>query len=129
LYRSLNDSELPYTYRVHVCAGKPAGEPTADYVKGAAMAAVKTLQGYVDEGNEVKGRNWTQDRGYGHIDQIEHLTKKFKLTVISTICANRKGLPKHFRDARGRPEGDYQVLFNEETGMSIHSEIVKKKSG
>jgi hypothetical protein len=93
------------------------------------MAAVKTLQGYVDEGNEVKGRNWTQDRGYGHIDQIEHLTKKFKLTVISTVCANRKGLPKHFRDARGRPEGDYQVLFNPETGMSIHSEIVKKKSG
>jgi len=75
---------------VHVCAGKPAGEPTEDYVKGAAMTAVK---------------------------------------VISTICANRKGLPKHFRDSRGRPEGDYQVLFNEETGMSIHSEIVKKKSG
>jgi hypothetical protein len=93
------------------------------------MTAVKVLREYVAEGNEVKGRNWTQDRGYGHIDQIECLTKEFKLTVISTICANRKGLPKHFRDSRGRPEGDYQVLFNEETGMSIHSEIVKKKSG
>jgi hypothetical protein len=109
--------------------GKPAGEPTEDYVKGAAMTAVKVLREYVAEGNEVKGRNWTQDRGYGHIDQIECLTKEFKLTVISTICANRKGLPKIFHDSRGRPEGDYQVLFNEETGMSIHSEIVKKKSG
>ena len=44
LYRSLNDSEVPFTYRVHVCAGKPASEPTEDYVRGAALAAVKTLQ-------------------------------------------------------------------------------------
>ena len=52
------------------------------------MTAVKVLREYVAEGNEVKGRNWTQDRGYGHIDQIERLTKEFKLTVISTNCAN-----------------------------------------
>jgi len=129
LYRSLNDSELPYTYRVHACAGKPAGEPTEDYVRGAALVVVKILQEYVDEGNEVKGRNFTMDRGYGLYDLVEQLTKKFKLTVISTICPNRKGLPSHFRDAKGRPEGDYQVLFNEENGMSIHSEIVRKKSG
>jgi len=33
LYRSLNDSEVPYTYRVFACAGKPEGEPTDDYVR------------------------------------------------------------------------------------------------
>ncbi len=129
LYRSLNDSEVPYTYQVHVCAGKPAGEPTEDYVKGAAKAVGKCLDAYVAQGNEVKGRNITIDRGYGHIDLIKELGDKYRLTVISTICSNRKGLPKHFRDARGRPEGDYEVLFDVSSNMSIHSEIVRKKSG
>jgi len=77
---------------VHVCAGKPAGEPTADYVKGAAMAAVKTLQGYVDEGNEVKGRNWTQDRGYGHIDQGDGLRG-----TIKSSSTRRRGCPSTAR--------------------------------
>ena len=77
----------------------------------------------------MKGRQFTLDRGYGLYDLVENLTKNFKLTVICTICANRKGLPSHFRNPKGRPEGDYQVLFNEENGMSIHSEIVRKKSG
>ena len=73
-----------------MCAGKPASEPTEDYVRGAALAAVKTLQDYVDEGNEVKGRNFTLDRGYGLYELVEQLTVKFKLTVICTICSNRQ---------------------------------------
>ncbi len=129
LYRSLNDSEVPYTYRVIVCAGKPAGVPTEHYVKGAAKAVVKAVRDYVNEGNEVKGRNMTMDRGYGCIELVEELTREFKLTVICTVCANRKGLPDHFRNTKGRPEGDYQALFDEASGLSIHSEVVKKKSG
>jgi hypothetical protein len=105
------------------------GEPTEDYVRGAAKAVGKCLDAYIAQGNEVKGRNITMDRGYGHIDLITELGKKYKVTVISTICPNRKGLPKHFRDAKGRAEGDYQILFDESSNMSIHSEIVRKKSG
>ena len=63
----------------------------------------------MDVGNEVKGRNVTVDRAYGQYELAEELLDKFKLTVVSTICANRKGLPKHFRDTAGRQEGDYQV--------------------
>ena len=176
LYRSLNDSEVPYTYRIFPCAGKPEGEPTDDYVRhgsrnemniwvlyvsfhrklnnhfcrlffivvnpkvlnlflfqshsepaknqkfvlivsllsiqfscfvfirGAAQACVKTLQDYVDEGNEVKGRNITVDRGYGQLELVEELTNRFKLTVISTICANRKAV------LRNRNRGDPNFL-------------------
>jgi hypothetical protein len=112
-----------------VVAGKPVGEPNENYVKGAAKAIIKCLEAYVAQGNEVKGRNITVDRGYSHYDLFTELGGKFNLTVIGTICANRKGLPKHFRETRGRPVGDYQVLFDEASNISIHSEIVKKKSG
>jgi hypothetical protein len=98
-------------------------------VRGAAKAVGKCLDAYMAQGNEVKGRNITVDRGYGHIDLLTELSTKYKLTAISTICSNRKGLPRHFRDPKGRPEGDYQVLFDESSNLSIHSEIVRKKSG
>jgi hypothetical protein len=129
LYRSLNDALVAYTYQVHVCAGKPAGEPTEHYVQGAAMTIVKCLDAYIAQGNEVKGRNLTIDRGYSHFDAVQHICEKFQMTVVGTICPNRKGLPKHFRDPRGRKLGDYQVLFDTDSNINIHSEIVKKKSG
>jgi hypothetical protein len=129
LYRSLNDASVPYTYQVHVVAGKPEGEPTESYVKGAAKAIGVCLEKYAAQGHEIKGRNITIDRGYTNYDLVRELGAKYSMTVIGTICSNRKGLPKHFRDPRGRDVGDYQVLFDTESDVSIHSEIGKKKSG
>jgi hypothetical protein len=34
------------------------------------------------------------------------------MTVVGTICANRKGLPPTFRNPAGRPVGDYQVRWD-----------------
>jgi len=129
LYRSLNDAEVAYTYQVHACAGKPVGEPTAHYVQGAAMSIITCLDAYVAEGNTVKGCNVTIDRGYSGYDPIQHIGEKFEMTVVGTICANRKGLPAHFRNPVGREVGDYQVLWDKDSNVNIHSEIVKKKSG
>ncbi len=129
LYRSLNDAELPYTYQVHVVAGKPAGEPTESYIRGSAETIISCLEKYKSQGHELKGRNLTTDRGYTGYELLQELTTRFKMTCVGTIQANRKGLPKHFKDPRGREVGDYQVLFDEDSNISIHSEIAKKKSG
>jgi hypothetical protein len=69
------------------------------------------------------------DRGYTNYDLVRELGSQFNMTAIGTICANRKGLPKHFKDPKGRAVGDYQVLFDEDSNISIHSEIGRKKSG
>lgn len=129
LWRSLNCSVFAYTFQVHVCAGKPAGEPTQHYVLGAAKTIITCLDAYIAQGNSVKGCNLTIDRGYSHFDAVQHISKKYTMTVVGTICSNRKGLPKHFRDHTGRELGDYQVLFDMDSNINIHSEITKKRSG
>ncbi len=129
LYRSLNDAEVAYTYQVHACAGKPAGEPTEHYVQGAAMTIITCLDAYVAEGNSVKGCNVTIDRAYSNIHVVQRLGEKYQMTAVGTICSNRKGLPPHFKNPVGRKVGDYQVLWDVDSNINIHSEIVKKKSG
>jgi hypothetical protein len=44
LYRCLNDSEVAYTYQILPCAGKPEGEPTEHYVKGATVSVLHNLR-------------------------------------------------------------------------------------
>jgi hypothetical protein len=129
LYRSLNDATVAYTYQVHACAGKPAGEPTEHYVQGAAKTIITCLDAYVAQGNSVKGCNVTIDRAYSNYHVAQHISNKYQMTVVGTICANRKGLPQHFKNPVGREVGDYQVLWDMDTNTNIHSEIVKKKSG
>ena len=57
------------------------------------------------------------------------LREEFGMTALGTIQANRKGLPKAITSTEGRPVGDYQVLYDESSNITIHSEICKSKSG
>jgi hypothetical protein len=61
LYRSLNDSTRAYTYRSHICAGKPNSNPTEHYIKNIEEIVIATLGGYAKK-KEVRGRNLTGDR-------------------------------------------------------------------
>jgi hypothetical protein len=61
LYRSLNDSRRAYTYRSHICAGRPVSNPTEHYVQGIEEVLMRTLKLYAAK-KEVKGRNLTTDR-------------------------------------------------------------------
>jgi hypothetical protein len=51
------------------------------------------------------------------------------MTCLGTIQTNRKGLPKRFTAVENRAVGDYQVLYDTSSNISIHSEIFKNKSG
>lgn len=51
------------------------------------------------------------------------------MTCLGTIQSNRKGLPRAFTAVDNRPVGDYQVLYDVASNISIHSEICKNKSG
>lgn len=105
------------------------GEPTEHYVQGAAKSIITCLDAYVAQGNSVQGCNITIDRAYSQVTAIQAICKRFKVTIVGTICNNRKGLPVHFKNTTGREIGDYQVLWDTESNMNIHSEIVRKKSG
>lgn len=105
------------------------GEPTENYIRGSAETVTACLEKYAAQGHELKGRNLTTDRGYTGYELVNELTTRFQMTCVGTIQTNRKGLPKNFKDHRGREVGDYLVLFDESTNISIHSEIVKNKSG
>lgn len=129
LYRSLNDSEIPYTYVIHPCAGKPEGEPTEHYIRSAADILVSNLEKYAEAGHELRGRNLTMDRGYTSYDVVRRVENQFRMTSIGTIQANRKGLPKDIVSTTDRPVGDYRVLYDEGSKISIHSEVCASKSG
>ena len=60
---------------------------------------------------------------------LSRCKEQFDMTCLGTIQANRKGLPKDFTAVNNRPVGDYQVLYDEASHVSIHSEIFKNKSG
>jgi hypothetical protein len=93
------------------------------------MTIVTCLDAYVAQGNSVKGVNITIDRAYSHVNAIKTICKKFQITIVGTICSNRRGLPEHFKNPKGRAVGDYQVLWDMNSKMNIHSEIARKKSG
>jgi hypothetical protein len=127
LYRSLNDSKLPFTYRSIVYAGRPAEEPTENYMVGVEETVVELLRRYGAK-NELKGRNLTTDRFYTSVDLADTLLTEFNMTCLGTLTANRKGLPGEFKSLVGRQEGDYLVLFEESGKMSLHSWVVNTKS-
>jgi len=129
LYRSLNDSEFPLTLQIHACAGKPEAEPTEDYVRSPKDVALRNLKKYEEGGNDLQGRQLQADRGFTCYELVKDLETQFKMTFLGTIQANRKGLPKSFTATEGRPVGDYMVLYEENSNISIHSEIFKNKTG
>lgn len=55
--------------------------------------------------------------------------QQFNMTCLGTIMTNRRGLPKTFTNTVNREVGDYQVLYDETSQISIHSLICKSKSG
>jgi hypothetical protein len=110
-----------------IYAGRPAEEPTENYVVGVEETVVELLRRYGAK-NELKGRNLTTDRFYTSVDLAETLEKEFKMTLLGTLTANRKGLPEAFKNMAGREEGDYMVLYQENGKMSLHSWVVNTKS-
>jgi hypothetical protein len=128
LFRSLNDAIRAYTYRAHIYAGRPARDPTEDYIQGIEEQVVETLGRYAAR-KEVKGRNLTTDRLYTSEALANRLLEDFQMTIVGTLMARRKGLPKEFKQLKDREEGNYMALFEEGGKKSIHSWITNTKSG
>jgi hypothetical protein len=59
----------------------------------------------------------------------DRLLNEQKMTIVGTLMAMRKGLPKEFKQLTGREEGDYMALFEQDGKKSIHSWITNTKSG
>ena len=80
--------------QVHVCAGKPEGEPDEHYIRGAADIMFANLEKYREAGNELRGRNITMDRAYTGYDVVLRCMNEFQMTCLGTIQTSRKGLPR-----------------------------------
>jgi hypothetical protein len=59
----------------------------------------------------------------------KRLLNEHQMTIVGTLMARRKGLPKEFKQLKDREEGDYMVLFEQDGKTSIHSWVTNTKSG
>jgi hypothetical protein len=126
-FKSINDSELVFTYQTAVYAGRPKGPPDEHYVQGVQNVTVKTL-GSLGELQDLRGKNVTCDRLYTSRVLADFLWRN-KMTILGTIKNNRRGIPAEFKEGAGRPEGDYMVAYDTDSQMSLHSFLDKKKKG
>ena len=127
LLKSINAARYPYTFLSKPYSGKPAGEPTEDYVVGTE-AVVRDMMEQLGRHGDLRGRNLSVDRFYTSVPLAEWLFQK-GVTIVGTLQANRKGIAKDMKKTDGRPELSYEVHWSDRNKhMSIHSYVVKTKS-
>ena len=88
------------------------------------MYLVDKLSSHVD----VTGRNVSMDRYFTSVT-IAHYLKEKKMTLIGTMRANRKGIPKELVEMQNLDNKDIKFVYAKEDDMMLTSYVVKKKSG
>ncbi|GBP79127.1 PiggyBac transposable element-derived protein 4 [Eumeta japonica] len=112
------DAKMFYTHTMEVYVGKQPDGP--NQVDNSALALVLRLS----ENIYNTGRNITCDNFFTSIPLINKLESQHKLTVIGTIRKNKRELPKHFTEIRGRAEKS--SLFGHRGNCSLVSYVPKK---
>ncbi|GBP72049.1 PiggyBac transposable element-derived protein 4 [Eumeta japonica] len=115
---ALTDAKMFYTHTMEVYVGKQPDGP--NQVDNSALALVLRLS----ENIYNTGRNITCDNFFTSIPLIDKLESQHKLTVIGTIRKNKRELPKHFTEIRGRAEKS--SLFGHRGNCSLVSYVPKK---
>ena len=126
LYRSILDSVVSHTYFALPYAGEPEIEVSEFYVTGTdeySVYLVDKLSSHVD----ITGRNVSMDR-YFTIVTITHYLKEKKTTLVGTMRANRKGIPKELVEMQNRDDKDIKFVYANEDDMMLTLYVVKKKS-
>ena len=109
LFKSINSTRTPFTFRAVVYAGKPQGEPGDYYVPGI-IPIVKSLVTGLGNKTDLKGRNITMDRLYTSIELFQWLLTQ-SITGVGTMMLNRKGIPAEIKTMENRSEHSYKVLW------------------
>ncbi len=47
------------------------------------------------------------------------------ITAVGTLNKRRKGIPDELRDVNGRPVGQYDILYEKDSKLSLHSWVTK----
>ncbi|GBP45216.1 PiggyBac transposable element-derived protein 4 [Eumeta japonica] len=115
---ALTDAKMFYTHTMEVYVGKQPNGP--NQVDNSGLALVLRLS----ENIYNTGRNITCDNFFTSIPLIDKLESQHKLTVIGTIRKNKRELPKHFTEIRGRAEKS--SLFGHRGNCSLVSYVPKK---
>ena len=118
LFRSLNDSTYPYTYRCEIYAGKPLDGSGPHYIDPPTTdnCVKKIINGVLPYAN-VRGRNVSMDRCYGSITIANWLLEK-NITVVATMNKIRIGLPEDLKSAKDR-EIHSKTLHFEKTQQQL----------
>ena len=128
LYQSISDSVVPFIYFTLPYAGKPEVEVSEFYVTGTdeySLYLVDKLSSNVD----ITGRNVSVDRYFTTVT-ITHYLKEKKMTLVGTMSANKKGIPKELVEMQNRDDKDIKFVYaNEDDDMMLTSYVAKKKSG
>ena len=125
LFKRINASPYPYSFISVPYCGKPVGEPTEEY-KPSTFEVTKHMVSKLQRYTTLKGRNISFDRLYTSLPLMNYLLEK-DITAVGTLVSNRKGLPKEFVKTAGRKEFSYEILWNADVRMTLHSYAVKTK--
>lgn len=127
LYKSVNSARFSYTYQTAVYCGRPVKTPAPYYVQGTSPIVMRLIE-ELERYSSLKGMNITMDRLYTNIELCEWFLKK-NITVLGTIMANRKGIPREMSSIQNREEFSYRVMWeNTNKKLSLHSYVVNTKS-
>ena len=126
LFKSINASHYPYSFVSAPFCGKPVGEPTEEYKPGT-FEVTKHMVSKLQRYTTLKCRNISFDRLYTSLPLMNYLLEK-DITAVGTLVSNRKGLPKEFLKTASIKEFPYEILWNADVRMTLHSYVVQTKS-
>ena len=129
LFKSLNDSRFPFTYKSLVYAGKPKVQDNTPYFISGTENYVKSLITRTQSDLPLEGRNISMDRLCTSISTAEWLLSK-GITTVRTIMSNRIGLTDAAKITTGRETYSTRVFWEAEKGdINLSSYCVSSSTG
>ena len=114
LFKSINASRYPYTFRTTPYVGKPLNynvdQEKCKYYVSRTEEIVKTLITDLEKHTDLKGRNISYDRLYTSITLANWFLER-NITTVGTLKGNRKGVPEEVKKVSGRKQNSYKFFL------------------
>ena len=125
--KTLNDSQVAYTYRSYVYTGQPAIiDDNPLYLQTTLAKTCKLMEDY--GWDKLSGNSLTTDNYYSSLDLVD-VCSEHNISFCGTLRSNRKGVHQDFIKTEGRAENSTIVWFDQSrANVTLSSYCVSTKS-
>ena len=130
LFKSINACRYPYIFRTAPYVGKPRNHCNQEQCKFYVRGTEDTIKRFVtdlEKHTSLSGKNISYDRLYTSISLAKWLLER-NITIVGTLQASRKGIPKEVKQVGSRYSYSYEVFWDESGKSVLNSYIVNNKS-